>query len=222
MADYTLIRARRRTAAIQIQKDGQVVVRAPMRLPKKEIERFLQEKESWILAQQQRMRQRQQRREQFALSDGRLPLLGKFFPLEQTDDGKPCYQDGVFCLPRGGEEQLRQQAQLLYRQIAREELTRRVAFYAPKLGVQPTGLRINGAKGRWGSCSGKNSLNFSWRLMLAPEHCVNYVVVHELCHILHHDHSAAFWREVERFFPDWKECRRQLAEVAGAAYFFDE
>ena len=185
MVDYTLIRARRRTAAIQIQKDGQVVVRAPMRLPKKEIERFLQEKESWILAQQQRMRQRQQRREQFALSDGRLPLL-------------------------------------LYRQIAREELTRRVAFYAPKLGVQPTGLRINGAKGRWGSCSGKNSLNFSWRLMLAPEHCVNYVVVHELCHILHHDHSAAFWREVERFFPDWRECRRQLAEVAGAAYFFDE
>lgn len=222
MVDYTLIRARRRTAAIQIQKDGQVVVRAPMRLPKKEIERFLQEKESWILAQQQRMRQRQQRREQFALSDGRLPLLGKFFPLEQTDSAKPSYQDGVFCLPRGGEEQLRQQAQLLYRQIAREELTRRVAFYAPKLGVQPTGLRINGAKGRWGSCSGKNSLNFSWRLMLAPEHCVNYVVVHELCHILHHDHSAAFWREVERFFPDWRECRRQLAEVAGAAYFFDE
>lgn len=118
MVDYTLIRARRRTAAIQIQKDGQVVVRAPMRLPKKEIERFLQEKESWILAQQQRMRQRQQRREQFALSDGRLPLLGKFFPLEQTDSAKPSYQDGVFCLPRGGEEQLRQQAQLLYRQIA--------------------------------------------------------------------------------------------------------
>ena len=84
------------------------------------------------------------------------------------------------------------------------------------------GLRINGAKGRWGSCSGRNSLNFSWRLMLAPEHCVNYVVVHELCHILHHDHSAAFWREVERFFPGWKECRRQLAEVAGAAYFFEE
>ena len=107
MVDYTLIRARRRTAAIQIQKDGQVVVRAPMRLPKKEIERFLQEKESWILAQQQRMRQRQQRREQFALSDGRLPLLGKFFPLEQTDSAKPSYQDGVFCLPRGGEEQLR-------------------------------------------------------------------------------------------------------------------
>ena len=101
MVDYTLIRARRRTAAIQIQKDGQVVVRAPMRLPKKEIERFLQEKESWILAQQQRMRQRQQRREQFALSDGRLPLLGKFFPLEQTDSAKPSYQDGVFCLPRG-------------------------------------------------------------------------------------------------------------------------
>ena len=210
MVDYTLIRARRRTAAIQIQKDGQVVVRAPMRLPKKEIERFLQEKESWILAQQQRMRQRQQRREQFALSDGRLPLLGKFFPLEQTDSAKPSYQDGVFCLPRGGEEQLRQQAQLLYRQIAREELTRRVAFYAPKLGVQPAGLRINGAKGRWGSCSGKNSLNFSWRLMLAPEHCVNYVVVHELCHLLERGHGSRFKALMDAFMPDWRDRRAKL------------
>ena len=210
MVDYTLIRARRRTAAIQIQKDGQVVVRAPMRLPKKEIERFLQEKESWILAQQQRMRQRQQRREQFALSDGRLPLLGKFFPLEQTDSAKPSYQDGVFCLPRGGEEQLRQQAQLLYRQIAREELTRRVAFYAPKLGVQPTGLRINGAKGRWGSCSGRNSLNFSWRLMLAPEHCVNYVVVHELCHLRERGHGQRFKDLMDTYMPDWRERRAKL------------
>ena len=210
MVDYTLIRARRRTAAIQIQKDGQVVVRAPMRLPKKEIERFLQEKESWILAQQQRMRQRQQRREQFALSDGRLPLLGKFFPLEQTDSAKPSYQDGVFCLPRGGEEQLRQQAQLLYRQIAREELTRRVAFYAPKLGVQPAGLRINGAKGRWGSCSGRKSLNFSWRLMLAPEHCVNYVVVHELCHLRERGHGQRFKDLMDTYMPDWRERRAKL------------
>ena len=141
------------------------------------------------------------------------------FPVEYLDEGKPFYYEGTFFLCKGSEEELCAQAQQLYRKIAREELSRRVAFYAQKMGVSPTAIRINGAKGRWGSCSGKNSLNFSWRLMMAPEHAVNYVVVHELCHILHHDHSREFWQEVERFFPDWKECRNILAQTSKKPYF---
>ena len=176
--EYTLIRSKRKTAVIQIQKDGSVVVRAPQRLAKKEIDRFVQQKSEWI-----------------------------------------SFHEGTFFLCKGNEEELCAQAQQLYRKIAREELSRRVAFYAQKMGVSPTAIRINGAKGRWGSCSGKNSLNFSWRLMMAPEHAVNYVVVHELCHILHHDHSREFWQEVERFFPDWKECRNILAQTSKKPYF---
>ena len=141
------------------------------------------------------------------------------FPVEYLDEGKAFYHKGTFFLCKGSEEELCAQAQQLYRKIAREELSRRVAFYAQKMGVSPTAIRINGAKGRWGSCSGKNSLNFSWRLMMAPEHAVNYVVVHELCHILHHDHSREFWQEVERFFPDWKECRNILAQTSQKPYF---
>lgn len=223
MVEYTLIRAKRRTLVIQVQPDRTVVVRAPLRLAKGQIERFLQQKEGWILLQQQRMEQRQHQKESFSLSQGKFPLFGALFPLCFVQGGKPYEKDGVFYLPQGDEPSLRAAAQLLYRDIARRELQQRVAFYAQRMGVQPTGLRINGARGRWGSCSGKNSLNFSWRLMLAPEHCVDYVVVHELCHILHHDHSAQFWREVERFFPDWRECRRTLAQVAeNGAFWLDE
>ena len=135
--DYKLIRSNRKTVAIQLQKDGSVIVRAPKR------------------------------------------------------------------------------------QVARQTLQSRVEHFALKLGVQPASLRINGAKGRWGSCSGKNRLNFSWRLMLAPEHCIDYVVVHELCHILHHDHSVAFWQEVERVVPDWRSCRQQLVQTARAPWFWE-
>ena len=127
----------------------------------------------------------------------------------------------VVFLPEGDEQQLKSSAEQLYRQIARQTLQSRVEHFAPKLGVQPASLRINGAKGRWGSCSGKNRLNFSWRLMLAPEHCIDYVVVHELCHILHHDHSAAFWQEVERVVPDWRSCRQQLVQTARAPWFWE-
>ena len=219
MISYTLIRTKRKTVAIQVKSDGSVAVRAPQRLAKREIDRVVQQKEGWILAHQQQMQQRQQAKESFCLSDGRLPLLGGWLPITYTDTKTPFCSQGTCFLARGEEAELWEQAERLYRSIAREQLERRVADYANRMGVHPTGLRITGAKGRWGSCSGKNSLNFSWRLILAPEHCVNYVVVHELCHILHHDHSPAFWQEVERWFPDWQQCREQLGQLARQPWF---
>lgn len=219
MIPYTLIRTKRRTVAIQVKSDGSVAVRAPQRLAKREIDRMVQQKEGWILAHQQQMQQRQQAKESFCLSDGRLPLLGGWLPITYTDTKTPFCSQGTCFLARGEEAQLWEQAERLYRSIAREQLERRVADYANRMGVHPTGLRITGAKGRWGSCSGKNSLNFSWRLILAPEHCVDYVVVHELCHILHHDHSTAFWQEVENWFPDWQQCREQLGQLARQPWF---
>ncbi len=83
----------------------------------------------------------------------------------------------------------------------------RVAVYAARMGIQPTGIRITGAQKRFGSCSSRNSLCFSWRLMLYPPEAIDYVVVHELAHIRHHDHSAAFWTLVEKTLPDYR--RRQ-------------
>lgn len=219
MISYTLIRTKRKTVAIQVKSDGSVAVRAPQRLAKREIDRVVQQKEGWILAHQQQMQQRQQAKESFCLSDGRLPLLGGWLPITYTDTKTPFCSQGTCFLARGEEAQLWEQAERLYRSIAREQLERRVADYANRMGVHPTGLRITGAKGRWGSCSGKNSLNFSWRLILAPEHCVDYVVVHELCHILHHDHSTAFWQEVENWFPDWQQCREQLGQLARQPWF---
>lgn len=219
MISYTLIRTKRKTVAIQVKSDGSVAVRAPQRLAKREIDRIVQQKEGWILAHQQQMQQRQQAKESFCLSDGWLPLLGGWLPITYTDTKTPFCSQGTCFLARGEEAELWEQAERLYRSIAREQLERRVADYANRMGVHPTGLRITGAKGRWGSCSGKNSLNFSWRLILAPEHCVDYVVVHELCHILHHDHSTAFWQEVENWFPDWQQCREQLGQLARQPWF---
>ena len=85
-----------------------------------------------------------------------------------------------------------------------------VSKYQTLIGVEPTSVRINRAKGRFGSCSGKDSLNFSCFLMLYPMEAIEYVVVHELCHIKEHNHSNAFYREIEKVMPDYKERRRLL------------
>lgn len=99
------------------------------------------------------------------------------------------------------------QEQEALRQQAKTLLPQRVAYWAGVMGVRPTGIRITSARTRFGSCSGKNSLCFSLYLMAYPPEAIEYVVVHELAHIRHKNHSPAFYAEVERYLPDWR--RRQ-------------
>ena len=95
---------------------------------------------------------------------------------------------------------------------AKEILPGRVACYAALMGLSPAGITITSARTRFGSCSPKNRLSFSWRLMQYPPEAVDYVVVHELAHIVHKNHSAAFYALVERYLPDWKARRALLKE----------
>ncbi|MDO4153665.1 MAG: M48 family metallopeptidase [Clostridia bacterium] len=96
------------------------------------------------------------------------------------------------------------------RALAEVELPRRVAYFAKQMGVQPTGVKITSAKTRFGSCSAKNSLCFSWRLMLYPPEAIDYVVVHELAHIKEKNHSPAFYKVVASVLPDYKAREKLL------------
>ena len=93
---------------------------------------------------------------------------------------------------------------------AGEILTAKTEYYASLMGVTYTRVGITSAKSRFGSCSKKGSINYSWRLMLYPEDAWDYVVVHELCHIAHFDHSKAFWQKVAEYLPDYKERQKLL------------
>lgn len=95
---------------------------------------------------------------------------------------------------------------------AREELPPKVAYYAQRMGLQPKGMTITSARTRFGSCSPKNRLCFSWRLMDYPEAAIDYVVVHELAHIVHKNHGPQFWALVERYMPDYRARRALLRE----------
>ena len=91
----------------------------------------------------------------------------------------------------------------------------RVEKYAPLVGVDYGRITIRSQRTRWGSCSSKGNLNFNCILMLFPKEVIDYVVVHELCHRKHMNHSAAFYAEVERVFPEYRRCQRWLRENGG-------
>ena len=162
--EYTLIRSRRKTLALEITRDAKLVVRAPLRCPQREIDRFLQQKEQWIALHMAKM---QARRESHP---------------EPTAE---------------------QEAAL--RQKAKEILPALVAQYAARMGVEPAGITFTGARTRFGSCSPKNRLSFSFRLMEYPMEAIEYVVVHELAHIRHKNHGADFYKEIQLVLPDWRE-----------------
>jgi len=138
---------------------------------------------------------------------GTLRMFGRNCPVE-LGVGHPVYEDGVFKVhPVCAREE---EFVKFYRRFAASYLAQKVRAAAAAGGVSVTGVRIGGAAGRWGSCSAEGRLNFPWKLVLCPEDLIDYVIAHELAHRKHMDHSEAFWREVARLCPEWRERRRRL------------
>ena len=162
--DYTLIRSKRKSVAIQVDADCNIIVRAPLRLSQKEIDKILFEKKPWL--EKTIISQREKKKYIKEYSDDDIKLL---------------------------------------RKNAKEIIPQKVEYYAKIMQVEPASVKINSAKKRYGSCSGTNNLNFSLYLMDKDERFIDYVVVHELAHIKHHNHSNDFYKFIEQFMPDYKE-----------------
>lgn len=97
-----------------------------------------------------------------------------------------------------------------------ERIEGRVEYFAPKVGVESTGLEVRDLGNRWASCSPAGKLSFHWKCMMAPQTIIDYIVLHELCHLRHSDHTAAFWNEVDKVLPDYRE-RKEWLRKNGAS-----
>lgn len=212
--EYTLIRSSRKTLALNIDRDGRLIVRAPYRLSVEKIEQFIAEKADWIEKHTAAVNLRtEQKNERLNVPPTELPLFGRLCPVVNE---KPYgYTDGVFYLPEGMTlESLVPYLHKLYTRIAKEALIPRVQTLSEQTGLMITAVKINSAKTRWGSCSAAKSVNLSHRLIAADPRLIDYVIIHELCHTVHMDHSHDFYRLVENFLPDYKEREKGLKEVS--------
>ena len=107
---------------------------------------------------------------------------------------------------------IRRQLITWYANAALKRIEERVTHYMRIIGVTPRAVRIKSLRSRWGSCSTRGIINFAWNIILAPEPVLDYLVVHELCHLVHLDHSAEYWKLVEKFLPEYRERRKWLRE----------
>ena len=211
--NYQLIRSKRKTVAIEIKQDGTVQVKAPNRLPLRYIEQFIQEKQGWIQQHVQQITQWKEQKQRFSIQPGdTMLLLGREYPVQLGN--QVCFWKNNFYVPKMEFAALQPKLIQLYRELAHQTILPRVEWFAKQMGLIPASVKISSAKKRWGSCSGTNRINFSWRLVMAPLPTVDYVVVHELCHMIEHNHSAAFWKLVAQIVPDYPEQKQRLAELS--------
>ncbi len=215
MTDYHLIRSKRKTIAIHITKDAAVEVRAPLKVTKSEIDRFVASKQEWIDTHLALCKQSVQNKSVFQLNYGDTVLLqGRAYSIVVTDGNRAGFDGESFFMPPGlSTDEIKHAVIQIYKMVAKNVFTQKGLDYAKQMDVTPTAIKVNGAKTRWGSCSGKNSLNFSWLLVMADDDVIDYVVVHELAHIKEHNHSAKFWAVVADILPDYKQRQSKLKQL---------
>lgn len=223
--DYMLVRSPvRRTADIVIERDGVVTVRAPARLADDEVDRLVEGRLYWIYKNLAEWRDLNAARipREWRNGEGFLYLGANYrLRLVSGQDVPLALKDGRFCLRRELVEQGDAAgAQAAFRDYyverGRERLRRRVALFAPKVGVEAPVVVVSDLGFRWASCSADGRLSFHWKCMMATPRVIDYIAVHELCHIHRRDHDEVFWNEVDKVLPDYEE-RKAWLRINGAA-----
>jgi len=206
-----IVRSKRKTLALIVRPDGSLIVRAPLRTSEKSIRDFIESHAEWFEKKQAEARAVLPPAPRQYVPGERFMYLGHAYPLEIVQGQRqPIQLDGTFKLAESAQDKAAPAFERWYRAQARQILNERVSLFAGQYDFQYGKIGITSARTRWGSCSANGSLNFSWRLVLAPIEAVDYVVVHELVHTVFHNHSKRFWKKVETILPDYKERRKWL------------
>jgi predicted metal-dependent hydrolase len=207
VTEYTLRRSpRARRVRVSVGNDGAVRVTLPRRAPLRAADEAVRELTPWI---QRRRRALARAAAEVARAPGTVPYLGAELTLVPERGRTRVHRRGdVLLVPAGADRN--EALERWYRRAARAEIAPRLDAAVARAGTSYKRLTIRGQRTRWGSCSTSGAMSFNWRLLLAPEPVLDYVIEHEVCHIEVMDHSARFWALLESRVPDWREHARWL------------
>jgi len=216
---FEIIRSlRRKRVAIRVS-EGKVQILAPKRLPENDAKNFLDKNISWVQKKLREQATTTPYRPKEYIDGEIFSYLGEDYFLNIAYAKKPAVMardNQLFVFIRDTldiskrKQKIHQQLRIWYWQQAEQELRKKSQDYAQKLAVQFQSISIRQFKSRWGSCSVKGDIQYGWQIILAPHPVVDYLVVHELSHLKHHNHSPRFWRLVESIIPNYKACRNWL------------
>ena len=204
-----IIRSKRKTLSLTINENAELVVRAPKRLSIEKIQDFINEKENWI---NRKKRLIENQIKDVTSNHNKLLYLGNLFPinLEQNASKELFFTGEEFIANSIEPDSLSLSIKKWYKNKFKEIALPRVAYFANKHNLMVNQVRIKNQKTMWGSCSSKNNINLNYLLLMAPMGVIDYVIVHELVHTIHRNHSTDFWDSVESIMPEFQEHKRWL------------
>lgn len=212
--NYELRRSNRRTLALTLDRQGRLIAHAPLRMPLRTIEAFILEKQDWLARKRQELSAAGSRMSGFSLEEGGcIPYLGGRVRISYDSVRRATMQDGVLTLPRTGRPA--QQVLNWLAERARRELSSYVEKWSKRMNVYPTALSFGYAKARYGSMTSDGRMRLNVALMHFPPQYIDYVVVHELAHRVHPDHSPAFHAYVESVLPGAGQLRKEMKTLSG-------
>jgi predicted metal-dependent hydrolase len=227
--EYEIKHSRRKSLCIQIKR-GQVRVLAPMRYPKTNITEFVLQKQTWIRKKLSEQQQTQQLRDELGDTD-QIFYKGDSYQIacERDTQFKLVVENQTITLyipNRVQDESLKhykkKKIALWFQQQANDQLPNRLERLSLQTSLSPSGLTIKQYKARWGSCNNKGHINLNYLLMMTPDFVIDYVIIHELCHLTHMNHSAQFWQLVAHHCPHFKQAKLWLKQHSQQLHAFHD
>ena len=208
---HKLIRSRRKSIALMISHDATLVVRAPLGVSLDTIQGLVRQKRQWIETKLREASKHSPAQKKTFTDGEEFLFLGEKHPLKICDD-KEIRLAGDLFFPKQFLKKAEAKMIYWYKEKAIETIAESANHYSQISGWKFKTINITSANGRWGSCSSTGSINFTWKLIMAPLEIVDYVVVHELAHITEKNHSSRFWNKVQSILPDYKARRKWLKD----------
>ena len=211
--------ARRRTLEMRVTRDNRVRVLCPMILSDAQISDFVSAKSAWIESRLRINASKTHGSSQIITTGSVLFYRGQNLTLVASQAEQTAIildQDQLIVQAQGNSpEALNALLRDWFYQRAKEILLERTEFYSQALGHQPTNIIFKAYRSMWGRCNASGEIAFDWRIVMAPDSVIEYLVVHELCHLTHFDHSSRFWDLVESVKPDFRESKLWLRANVG-------
>ena len=199
--------SRRRTISLEV-KEGYVQVIVPNALSEKEIESIIIKKTKWIRNKLLLQKSKPAYKAKEFISGESFPYLGKNYRLKIIESKSSAVEmkaNRIYVYKRNKGRSVHDLLVNWYKEQALKLFEKKINKFSKIMGVIPKSISTRTYSKRWGSCSSKGDISFNWRILMAPNSIIDYVIVHELCHLIHHDHSPKYWRTVKSFYPDYKE-----------------
>lgn len=213
--NYNVIKSNRKTLAIMI-KEGKIIVKAPLKTSSLAIEEFVRKHKQWIFEKISISETKYERFNSLFVGE-EIMIYGLRYPITiNVTDNKRTHFNGntlkVAASAASANEKLRRNVKNYMIKFASIELEKKLNFISDKIGLGYANLKMTNAKGKWGSCDKNKSIRLNWRLIMLDTCLVDYVIVHELCHTMHLNHSKNYWELVSKFYPTYKNARKVLKE----------